>query len=65
MHSNASFKYLNNVNIVSQLDIVRYEINIDYWFVLDFFQKYKKVSQNIRTHCPPTNSNDLANVMRL
>ena len=39
MHLNAFFKHLNYVNIVSQLEILRYEISIHFCFVLDFFEK--------------------------
>ena len=42
MRSNASFKHLGCVNIVSQLENVRYEISIHFVFLLDFLQKYKK-----------------------
>ena len=66
MHSNASYKHLNYVNIVSQLEIVRYEISIHFCFILDFFCKsIKKSEPKYKEDCPTTNTGGLANVMRL
>ena len=39
MHLNAFFKHLNYVNIVSQLEMLSYEISFHFCFVMDFFEK--------------------------
>ena len=62
-HSNASFKHLNYVNIAS-IEVVRYEISINFCLVLDFFAKVYKKSQNIR-RLAYTTTDGLANVMGL
>ena len=38
MHSNVSFKHSNYVDIVSQSNVVSYEISVHICLVLDFFQ---------------------------
>ena len=38
MHSNVSFKHSSYVDIVSQSNVVSYEINVHICLVLDFFQ---------------------------
>ena len=38
MHSKVSFKHLNDVDIVSQSNVVSYEIGVHICLVLDFFQ---------------------------
>ena len=65
MHSNASFKHLNYVNIVSQLEVVRYEISIHFCLVLDFFAKVKKSDPKYKDRLPYTSTDGLANVMGL
>ena len=60
------FNYLNYLNIVSKLNIVKFEINIHVCFVMDFFCKsIKRVSQNMSLYCPTLNIKGLANMMRL
>ena len=55
---NAFSKHFIYNNIVSQLQIVRYEINVNVCFALDFFFKsIKKVSQNMSLIFPTSISN--------
>ena len=50
---NALFKHFINENIVSQLEIVTFEISIHVCFVMEFLCKsIKKVSQNMSLSCP-------------
>ena len=48
MHLNVSFRHLNYVNIVFQLNVVRYEIKVNFCLVLDFFAKMRqKVKKSV------------------
>ena len=63
---NVLFFCLDYLNIVSKLNIVKFEISIYICFVLDFFCKsIKRVSQNMSLYCPTLNIEGLANMMRL
>ena len=66
MRANALFKHLKYSNILSELEIVRYEISIYVCFVLDFFlQKYKNSEPKCEPELPYINTEGLGNVIRL
>ena len=63
---NASSRHFHYEYIVSQLKIVQYEISVYVCFVLDFFlHKYKKSEPKYEPELPYTNTEGLANIMRL
>ena len=63
---NAFLKHFIHDNIVSQLEIVRYEIDVNVCFVLDFFCKsIKKSEPKYEPELPYINTEGLGNMMRL